>query len=282
MNKIHPKAVIEGGAELGNYVEIGPFAVIGSCVKIGDGTSIQAHAVIEGNVTIGSENFIGPGCVIGASPQDLSFKSETQSGVTIGNNNAIREYCTIHRGTAEGTNTAIGHDNFLMVGTHIGHNCTIANNVVIANNCLLAGYVQVDDGAFIGGGSTFHQKMRVGRLVMVQGSSAFGKDLPPFTLAAERNAIFGLNIVGLKRAGFKAEEREQIKRAFRLLYLSGLNLTQAFEQAASTDLGPLGREFFEFVSEAKLRGICPYRGKKDRGADAAGEVYGDGRAAPAA
>ncbi len=271
MNKIHPKALIEGGAEIGNYVEIGPFAVIGSCVKIGDGTCIQAHAVIEGDVTIGEENVIGPGCIIGAPPQDLSFDRELQSGVTIGNRNCFREYCTVHRGAAPETNTVIGDDNFLMVGTHIGHNCAIANKVVIANNCLLAGYVQIDDGAFIGGGSTFHQKMRVGRLVMVQGSSAFGKDLPPFTLAAERNAIFGLNLVGLKRAGFSAAERDQIKRAFRLLYLSGLNLTQALEKATTTDLGPLGKEFFDFVSEAKLRGICPYRGKKDREA-ASGEV----------
>ncbi len=271
MNKIHPKAVIDGGAEIGKRVEIGPFAVVGPCAKIGDGTCIQAHAVIEGNVSIGSGNLIGPGCVIGGPPQDLGFDRETRSGVIIGNNNCFREYCTIHRGTAEGTNTVIGDDNFLMVGTHIGHNCTIGNKVVIANNCLLAGYVQIADGAFIGGGSTFHQKMRVGRLVMVQGSSAFGKDLPPFTLAAERNAIFGLNIIGLKRAGFSPPEREQIKRAFRLLYLDGFNLTQALEKAAAADLGPLGREFFDFVTEAKLRGICPYRGKKDRGADS-GEI----------
>ncbi len=230
---------------------------------------MHPHAVIEGTVTIGQENVIGAGCVIGGPPQDLSFNNETRSGVTIGNNNCLREYCTIHRGAVEGTQTVIGHDNFLMVGTHIGHNCSIGNKVVIANNCLLAGYVQIADSAFIGGGSTFHQKMRVGRLVMVQGSSAFGKDLPPFTLAAERNAIFGLNIVGLKRAGFNRVEREQIKRAFRLLYLNGLNLTQALEQAAATDLGPLGKEFFDFVSEAKLRGICPYRGKKDRDAASA-------------
>lgn len=232
---------------------------------------MHAHAVIEGTVTIGQENVIGAGCIIGGRPQDLSFNRETQSGVTIGNNNCFREYCTIHRGTAEGSQTAIGHDNFFMVGTHIGHNCTIGNKVVIANNCLLGGYVQIADGAFLGGGSTFHQKMRVGRLVMVQGSSGFGKDLPPFTLGAEHNAIFGLNIVGMKRAGFNAVEREQIKRAFRLLYLSGLNVTQALEKAATTDLGPLGKEFFDFVAEAKLRGICPYRGKKDRDS-AAGEV----------
>jgi UDP-N-acetylglucosamine acyltransferase len=243
---------------------VGPFAVIGPDVIIGERTSIQSHAVIEGTVIIGSENVIGPGCVIGAPPQDLSYSPETKSGVRIGNRNVFREHCTIHRSKAEGTGTIIGDENFLMVGTHIGHNCVIANKVIIANNCLLAGHVRVDDGAFLGGASTFHQNMRVGRLVMVQGSSAFGKDLPPFTLAAERNGIFGLNVIGMKRAGFTPEQRNDIKKAFDLLYRSDLNLSQALEMAASTKFGALGEEFFAFVREAKARGICPYRGKKDR------------------
>jgi UDP-N-acetylglucosamine acyltransferase len=157
-----------------------------------------------------------------------------------------------------------------MVGAHLGHNCAIGNNVIIANNCLLAGHVRVDDHAFLGGGSTFHQHMRIGRLVMVQGSSAFGKDLPPFTMAAERNAVFGLNVIGMRRAGFKAEQRDDIRAAFRLLYLSGLNLSQALEKSASANFGELGREFFEFVAEAKKRSVCPFRGKKDR-ADTLGE-----------
>ncbi len=269
--KIHPKALVDPCATLGFHVEVGPFAVIGPEVTIGERTSIQSHAVIEGTVTIGSENVIGPGCVIGAPPQDLSYSPATKSGVRIGNRNVFREYCTIHRANAEGTETIIGDENFLMVGTHIGHNCVIANKVIIANNCLLAGHVRVDDNAFIGGASTFHQNMRVGRLVMVQGSSAFGKDLPPFTMAAERNGIFGLNVIGMKRAGFSPADRTDIKRAFDLLYRSGLNLTQALEKAGSTKFGPLGEEFFAFVREAKMRGICPYRGKKDR-EDAAAEL----------
>jgi UDP-N-acetylglucosamine acyltransferase len=269
--KIHPKALVDPCAKLGFHVEVGPFAVVGPDVTVGERTSIHSHAIIEGHVTIGSGNVIGPGCVIGAPPQDLAYTSETASAVRIGNNNVFREYCTMHRGNAEGTETAMGDDNFLMVGTHIGHNCVIGNKVIIANNCLLAGHVQVDDNAFIGGGSTFHQHMRVGRLVMVQGSSAFGKDLPPFTMAAERNAIFGLNLVGIRRAGFGAAEREDIKRAFDLLYRSGLNLSQALEQAVSANFGSLGREFFDFVLEARKRGICPFRGKQDR-AEAAAEV----------
>ncbi len=262
--RIHPKALVDPCATLGFHVEVGPFAVIGPDVTVGERTSIQAHAIIENCVAIGAENVIGPGCVIGAPPQDLAYSLSTKSSVRIGNKNVFREYCTIHRGNAEGTETVIGDQNFLMAGVHVGHNCAIANKVIVANNCLLAGHVRVDDGAFLGGASTFHQHMRVGRMVMVQGSSAFGKDLPPFTLAAERNGIFGLNLVGMKRAGFSPEDRTDIKQAFDLLYRSGLNLTQALEKARSMKFGPLGEEFLAFVKEAKVRGICPYRGKKDR------------------
>jgi UDP-N-acetylglucosamine acyltransferase len=263
LKKIHPKALVDPCATLGFQVEVGPFAVVGPEVTIGDGSSIQAHAVIEGKVTIGAKNIVGPGCVIGAAPQDLAFVAETPSAVRIGDNNILREYCTIHRGNATGTETTIGDNNFLMVGAHVGHNCSIGNKVIVANNCLLAGHVRVDDGAFLGGASTFHQNMRIGRLVMVQGSSAFGKDLPPFTIAAERNKIFGLNLVGMKRAGFSSADRAEVKRAFDLLYRSGLNLTQVLEKAPTMGFGSLGEEFFDFVREAKLRGICPFGGKKD-------------------
>lgn len=267
---IHPTAIIDSSARLSQDVTIGPYAVIGPQVRIGRGTVIQSHVVLEGSVTLGSGNVIGPGCVIGAPPQDLSFSPDRKTTVEIGDDNTIREHSTIHRGSAEGSSTIVGHRNFFMVGAHLGHNCVVGNDVIIANNCLLAGHVRVDDNAFLGGGSTFHQNMRVGRFVMVQGSSAFGKDLPPFTMAAERNAIFGLNIIGLRRAGFNAAQREDIKKAFRILYLSGLNLSQAQEDAARSNLGDLGREFFEFVAEAKKRSVCPYRGKKDRG-DTLGE-----------
>ena len=146
-----------------------------------------------------------------------------------------------------------------MAGAHIGHNCEIGNNVIIANNCLLAGFVQVDDGVFLGGGSTFHQFMHIGRLVMVQGSSAFGKDLPPFVIAAERNSVFGVNVVGLRRAGFNAKDRDEIKAAFKLVYQSGLNIAQALEKAATMKFGVPGREFLDFVANAKKRGICPLK-----------------------
>src|SRR5216110_915488 len=231
--KVHPTAIVDPTAQIGGDVQIGPLSIIGRQVSIAERTTVQSHVVIEGEVAIGTGNFIGHGAIIGAPPQDVSFSPERKTKVEIGNDNIIREYCTIHRGTAEGSSTKIGDKNFLMSGAHVGHNCEIGNNVVIANNCLLAGYVRVDDGAFLGGESTFHQFMRIGRLVMVQGSSAFGKDLPPFVIAAERNYVFGLNTVGLRRAGLTAGDRNEIKEAFKLVYLSGLNTSQALEKAAT-------------------------------------------------
>ena len=256
---IHPTAIVDPDAQLGPGVEIGPFSIIEPQAKIGERTIVQAHVVIEGEVVIGTGNFIGHGAIIGAPPQDVSFSPEQKTRVEIGNDNVIREYCTIHRGSEEGSATKIGDKNFLMAGAHIGHNCLIGNNVIVANNCLLAGNVRVDDGAFLGGGSTFHQHMHVGRLVMVQGSSAFGKDLPPFVIAAERNSVFGVNVVGLRRAGFSAQDRDEVKAAFKLVYLTGLNISQALEKAATMKFGTPAREFLDFIANAKKRGICPIK-----------------------
>jgi UDP-N-acetylglucosamine acyltransferase len=255
--KIHPTAIVDPDAQIGADVEIGPFSIVGPQAVIGEKTIVQSHVVIEGDVTIGTGNFIGHGAIIGAPPQDVSFSPERKTKVEIGNDNIIREYCTIHRGNPEGSATKIGDKNFLMAGTHVGHNCLIGNNVIIANNCLLAGHVHVDDGAFLGGGSTFHQHMHVGRLVMVQGSSAFGKDIPPFVIAAERNCVFGLNVVGLRRAEFSAKDRDEIKAAFKLVYLGGLNISQALDKAAAMHFGAPAREFLDFIANAKKRGICP-------------------------
>jgi UDP-N-acetylglucosamine acyltransferase len=257
--KIHPIAIVDADAQIGADVQIGPFSIVGPQAVIGEKTIVQSHVVIEGDVTIGTGTFIGHGTIIGAPPQDVSFSPERKTKVEIGNDNVIREYCTIHRGSPEGSATKIGDKNFLMACAHIGHNCLIGNNIVIANNCLLAGHVRVDDGAFLGGGSTFHQHMHIGRLVMVQGSSAFGKDLPPFVIAAERNSVFGLNVVGLRRAGFSASDRDEIKAAFKLVYQSGSNIGQAVEKAAIMNFGAPAREFVDFVANAKKRGICPLK-----------------------
>jgi len=257
--RVHPTAIVDAAARIAHDVEVGPFSIVGPQVTIDEKTIVQSHVVIEGEVTIGSGNLIGHGAVIGAPPQDVSFSPERKTKVEIGNDNIVREYCTIHRGSAEDSSTKIGDKNFLMAGVHVGHNCEIGNDVVIANNCLLAGYVRVDDSAFLGGGSTFHQFMHIGRLVMVQGSSAFGKDLPPFVVAAERNYVFGLNVIGLRRAGFSAKEREEVKAAFKLVYLSGLNISQALEKAKTMKFTAAAREFLDFVANAKKRSICPFK-----------------------
>src|SRR5262249_11854042 len=137
--KTHPTAIVDPAAKLGTDVEIGPFSIIGPQAMIGEKTTVQSHVVIEGNVAIGTGNFIGHGAIIGAPPQDVPFSPERKTKVEIGNDNIIREHCTIHRGSPDGSATKIGDKNFLMAGAHIGHNCVIGNNVVIANNCLLAG-----------------------------------------------------------------------------------------------------------------------------------------------
>jgi UDP-N-acetylglucosamine acyltransferase len=257
--KLHPTALVDPGARIGDDVEIGPFSIIGPEVVIGDHTIVQSHLVIEGEVAIGTGNFIGHGAVIGAPPQDVSFSPQRKTRVEIGNENIIREYCTIHRGSAEGSATKIGDKNFLMTGAHLGHNCTIGNNVIIANNCLLGGHVRVDDGAFLGGGGVFHQHMRIGRLALTQGASGFSKDIPPFLIAAEINYVFGVNVIGLRRAGLSRQDRNEIKAAFKLLYTSGLNISQALENAAAMEFGASAREFFAFVAAAGKRGICPLK-----------------------
>ncbi|MEO5717767.1 MAG: acyl-ACP--UDP-N-acetylglucosamine O-acyltransferase [Chthoniobacterales bacterium] len=257
--KIHPSAIIDPKARLGDEVEIGPFVCIGGEVEIGARTVVQAHAVLDGAVKLGADNRIGQGTIIGGFPQDLGFKAGTRSSVEIGDHNVIREYATIHRGTAEGSATKVGNDNFFMAGAHLGHNCEIGNKVIIANNCLLGGHVTVADSAFLGGGCVFHQFMRVGRLVITQGLSGFGKDIPPFCAAAGINKVVGLNVVGLRRAGFDAIDRAEIKAAFRLLYESGLNVTQVLAQAREKTWREPAQIFFDFVAAAKRRGICALR-----------------------
>ena len=257
---IHPTAIIESGAKIGANVEIGPHSILGDAVTIADDCVIGANVMIEGEVSIGRGNQIEHGAMIGGQPQDVSFSPTTPSRVEIGERNIIRENSTIHRGTTADSATKLGDENFLMVNAHVGHNCVIGNKVIVANNVLLGGYVMVDDQAFLGGGSVFHQNMRVGRLVIAQGGSAFGKDIPPFVIAAERNYVFGLNSIGLRRAGFSREQRDEIKRAFKLVYLSGLNTRQALEKSRESEWTEAGREFLRFVSDAiTKRGICPLK-----------------------
>ena len=253
---IHPTAIISPHAKLADDILVGPGVVIGERVEIGAGCVLQAHSVIESDTTIGSGNTIGYGAVIGAAPQDYAHSAEIRSSVVIGNNNRIREYATIHRGTKDGTVTRIGNHCFLMVGVHVGHNCEISDNAIITNNVLLAGYVQVGEWAVLGGGAVFHQFMRIGARAMVAGGSRFNKDIPPYTIADSYNKIHGINAVGLKRAGLNAIQRLEIKRAFSAIYRNNQPFRiAAVEALTAAAWGPEAREFFEFIVSSK-RGIC--------------------------
>jgi UDP-N-acetylglucosamine acyltransferase len=253
-SQIHPTAIVDPKAELGQRVKVGPGAIIDAGCVIGDDSEIRARAIITGTTKIGAKNQIGYGAIIGAEPQDAAFKN-VPSRVVIGNNNVIREYVTIHRGTKENSETVIGNDNFLMVGVHLAHNCRLGNNVTLVNNVLLAGYVEVHDRAFIGGAAVVHQHCRVGELVMIKGLGRINRDVPPYFLAVEESFAAGLNSVGLKRAGISPEARKQIREAFDLLYHSGHNVTQAVEKIEKNLKGPEIKKLVEFIRSSK-RGIC--------------------------
>lgn len=253
--KIHPTAIIEDGASIGSDVEVGPFAIIGHNAVVGDGCRILAHAILENHVTIGAENVIGYGTVIGSSPQDFAHSDAIHSEVKIGNRNIFREYVTVHRGTKDGSATVIGNDNFLMTGTHFGHNVQVGNKTIIANNCLLAGYCEIGDGAVLGGGTVFHQFVRIGRLCMVRGGTRFGKDIAPFLVADGENWVSGLNAIGLRRAGLSADVRMELKRLFKAIFRSGMNVSQAIASIDDQPWGAEAREMIAFILSAK-RGIC--------------------------
>lgn len=272
---IHPTAIIHPDAQLGADVTVGPYAVIEGAARIGDRCVIQAHAVITGHVTMGEDNLIGYGAIIGAEPQDLAFRPEIHSEVRIGKANKIREYATIHRGTAEDTATVVGDHCFLMAGAHLAHNVTIGDHVILANNVLLAGHVQVGDRVFAGGGCVFHQHIRVGRLVVCQGLSKFSKDIPPYVMAADLNSAAGLNVVGLRRAGLNAAQRAEIKEAFELLYRSGLNVSQALAAARDRVWAEEGRAFWDFVATAKKKGVIDFPGRRIGGSTGEVDTGGD-------
>jgi UDP-N-acetylglucosamine acyltransferase len=257
--KIHRTAIVSSKAEIADDVEIGPYAVVEGEARVGPGCIIQTHAIICSAARIGRGNVIGYGAIVGGDPQDYSFLPGTRSEVVVGDDNRIREYCTIHRGTTEGSATMVGDHNHFMAGTHLGHNAKVGNYVTLANNVLLAGHVEVDDQVYVGGGSVFHQYIRVGTMSFVQGNGKFGKDIPPYTIAADHNSIVGLNFAGLRRAGIPQDQRREISQAFNLLYRAGLNKTQALEEAEKTVWGGGARFFIEFMSAAKKRGTCDLR-----------------------
>lgn len=255
--KIHPTALIEDGAQLADDVEVGAHVLIGPEVTIGAGCKIQANAILTNKVSLGERNLVGYGTVIGSAPQDFEHDDSISSDVRIGNGNTFREYVTIHRGTKPDTTTVIGDDCYAMAGCHFAHNVQVGNKVILANNNLLAGYVTVEDFAVLGGGSVFHQFMRVGKYVMTRGGTRYNKDLPPYVTADDLKVV-GLNVIGLRRAGFNPETRKEVRRAFDLIYRGNLNLTQALAQAAEQEWAPESQYFFDFIRRSK-RGISRLR-----------------------
>lgn len=228
--KIHHTAHVHPKAKLGKDVIVGPGAVIGENVVIGDGTKIGANAVIGGWTTIGKNNNIYPNACVGLEPQDLKFAGE-KSYCTIGDNNTIRESVTIHRATGEGEETRIGNDCLFQACTHVAHNCIIGNNVILSNFAGIAGHVVLEDRVIVGGLAGVHQFVKIGRNVMVGAMSKVVQDIPPFIIADGQPAkVIGLNSVGLSRAGIGQEVRRSLKKAFRIIYRSGLSLEKAIEE----------------------------------------------------
>ncbi len=231
MSMVHPSAVVHPGAVISDGVEIGPYSVIGENVKIGAGTKIASHVVIDGVCELGEENKVFPSAVIGTSPQDLKYKGERTS-VKIGSRNTIREFVTINTGTVGGGGlTVVGDDNLIMAYCHIAHDCMISNKIVMANGATLGGHVIIEDRVVVSGMTALHHFVRIGRLAMLGGCSKVVIDVPPYALYGGNPAsVHGLNVVGLKRSNIPLQNRNELKKAFKILYNSGLNSAQAVDR----------------------------------------------------
>jgi len=251
---IHATAVIHPKAQLHPTVRVGPYAVIDADVVVGAECEIGPHAYLTGITHIGPRNRFYAGAVIGEAPQDLKYKGEP-TALRIGSDNIFREYVTVHRSATPGAATTIGDDNLLMAHSHVGHNSVVGDSVILANGALLGGHVVIEDRAIISGNCLLHQFVRVGSLAMMQGGSGISKDLPPFTIARGENGMCGLNIIGLRRAGFTPEQRLDLKRLYHFLFRSGKKLRAAVDEARSLFPGEPCRRLIEFVS-ATTRGIC--------------------------
>lgn len=254
----HPTAVISPKASIGNDVKIGPYAIIEDDVSIGDRCQIDAAAQLRNGSKIGTDCLIGSGSILSADPHFRGFDASIRSGVLVGDNNVIREYVTLHRSILEGENTELGDDNFLMCGTHFGHDCKVGSHNTFANNVLLGGHVIMGDHAFLGGGSAFHQFVRLGDYVMVQGHAGFSQDIPPYLIGSgsEINRVAGINSVGLKRAGFSPADRREIKEAFRRIYRSSTPLPDVLAEAAETELSGPVQAFYDFFGKKSKKGVC--------------------------
>jgi UDP-N-acetylglucosamine acyltransferase len=255
--EIHPSAVVEEGVVLGEGVVIGPLSYVEAGVSIGAGTKLGPHVTVLRHSKIGEKCSLHSGAVVGDLPQDLAFGGD-ESYVEVGDRCQIRECVTIHRGTTPGSTTRVGDDCMLMACSHLAHNVQLGNSVILANGVLLAGHAQVGDHVFMGGNAMVHQFARVGRLAMISGATAAKKDVPPFCMTRAHTAgLMGLNTVGLRRASVGSRDRLALKRALKLLYRSGLNVSQALERIDQEAEGDLVAELADFVRSSE-RGICSW------------------------
>lgn len=254
--RIHPTAIVDPAAQLGDDVEIGPFAVIGPHVRVGARSAVGAHSVVQGRTTMGEDNRVFPFASLGAVPQDLKFQGE-ESELRIGDRNQIREFCTLHIGTAAGAMvTRIGDDNLLMNFSHVAHDCRLGDHNVLANGVQLGGHVWVGDWVVIGALSGIHQTARIGESAMIGAGSMVSLDVPPFCNATgDRARLRGLNSVGLRRRGFSAATSAAIKRAYRTVFQSSLKLQEAIAQLRASAPLPEVERFLDFLEESK-RGVC--------------------------
>lgn len=253
--RIHPSAIISPDAEIASDAVVGAFAIIGENCTVGSGCVISPRATLERNVTLGQNVKVGMGSILGGMPQDLKFAGE-ETTVEIGDDTVIREYATINRGTAHSFKTTVGKHCLLMSYVHLGHDCHVGNNVILSNVVQLAGHVTVEDKVIISGLSAAHQFVRIGRQSFIGGMSRVSKDIPPFLKAVGNPVkLYGLNTVGLQRAGMDETTILELKRAYRLLFRSDLNLTQAIERVQSElDSLPEVQELIRFV-EGSERGV---------------------------
>ena len=254
---IHPTAIVDKNAKIGKGNEIGPYVIIEGNVTIGDNNHIYPHAFIGENTTIGSGNEIHMGAVVGHFPQDKSFKKDSKTYLVVGDNNTIREYVTIHRGTEPETTTKIGNDCLIMGGAHIAHDCQLGNGIIMANMSGIAGYVQIEDNAILSGGSMVHQFVRIGKLAILSGNCRINMDVPPFLIAGERNQTWGVNIVGLKRAGFSKQQVRDLRKVYSLYTQAG-SQQKMIDAIAEGDFGESKAyidHFVNFVQSSK-RGTC--------------------------
>lgn len=253
---IHPTAIVAPGAQLDSTVEVGPYAVIGPKVKIGAHTRIGAHAVIENDTTLGERNRVSQFASVGSAPQDLKYAGE-DTRLVVGDDNIIREFTTLNIGTAGGGGlTRIGNKNLFMTSSHVAHDCFVGNGCVIANCVALAGHVDVGNHVTLGGLSAVHQFSRIGDFAFIAGGAMVVMDVPPYcTAQGDRAELVGLNTVGLSRHGYRDEQINRIKEAYKLVFRSKLGMNEAISRLKAEHAGHAEIELFlEFITSSK-RGL---------------------------